>query len=199
MNNYPYIIASLPVLARDGADMPDIAGTLADIRAQLGKRDAALFDFVLDGFDADKLNADFYRRAQQSPNAFIRAYFRCDRGLRNAKTAYLNRQLGRPEGTDILHLEGEEAPWEESAVRPILEGTDILARERGLDAYLWDKAEEMTLMHVFDLDVILGFTVRLKMAARWMGLDPETGRQLFRSLVHEIKNTQKEIWQPKEK
>ena len=36
---------------------------------------------------------------------------------------------------------------------------------------------------------ILGFTAKLKIIDRWNKLDPETGRELFRKLVDEIRKT----------
>ena len=70
----------------------------------------------------------------------------------------------------------------------ILSGHDILARERSLDDLMWNKAEELTTLHVFDLDLILGFVVRLEIIGRWVRLDENEGRALFRRLVEEIRN-----------
>ena len=74
-------------------------------------------------------------------------------------------------------------------VLEVLEQSDILARERGLDRLLWDKIDELTQAHVLDLDVILGMVAKVKITDRWNKLDPKTGRALFRSLVQEIRNT----------
>ena len=73
----------------------------------------------------------------------------------------------------------------------ILEGGDILARERGLDDFYWKSADELTVLDVFDLDVILAFVVKLKLVERWLRLDEATGRELFRKLVKEIKENRK--------
>ena len=72
-------------------------------------------------------------------------------------------------------------------VDSILEGNDILARERGLDDFYWKVVDELTVMDVFDLNIILAFVVKLKMVERWIRLDEATGRDLFRKLVKEIK------------
>ena len=71
----------------------------------------------------------------------------------------------------------------------VLEQSDILSRERGLDKLLWEKAEELTRMDLFDIDVILSFIAKLKITDRWNKLDPRTGREMFRKLVQEIRNT----------
>ena len=107
---------------------------------------------------------------------------------------YLNRKLGRPEGTDILIPDPESDSVEfekKEEVNAILEGGDILARERGLDDFYWKSADELTVLDVFDLDVILAFVVKLKLVERWLRLDEATGRELFRKLVKEIKENRK--------
>lgn len=190
MNNYEYIIASLPV---PGQENPAAEAILDFIRSQLSGQDRELLDMLLDGFDGEKLDRDFYRRALKSRNPFIRGFLGYDLRLRNTKAEYLNTALERPEGTDVILMaeEGrEEAEFEQKPeVLALLRQDDILARERALDALLWDKADELTRMHLFDLDVILAFTAKLKITDRWNKLDPETGRELFRSLVQEIRNS----------
>ena len=74
-------------------------------------------------------------------------------------------------------------------MREILSGSDILARERGLDDVMWEKADSLTELDLFDIDIILAFIAKIKIADRWNKLDPETGRELFRRLVSEIRNT----------
>lgn len=190
MNNYEYIIAGLPLLQQDGRENPDTEAILAEIREQLSARDTRTLDLLLDSCDPSKLNADLYRKAAASGNRFIRNFFELDLGVRNAKVEYLNRTLGRPEGTDVLVLdpEKENAEFEQKGeVDAILEGSDILARERGLDDFYWKAVDTLTVMDVFDLDIILAFVVKLKLVERWLRLDEATGRELFRKLVKEIK------------
>jgi hypothetical protein len=69
----------------------------------------------------------------------------------------------------------------------VLGQNDILGRERGLDDLLWAKIDELTVMHVFDIDVILGFVCKLKIVDRWLSLDEATGREFFRKLVKDLR------------
>lgn len=186
MNNYEYIIATLPVLDRETGNVDADALTESVLNLCEG-RDRELVGLLLDGFDRDKLGVDYYRRVQDSRNAFLRDYMSFDLLVRNTKVEYLNKALGRPEGTDIVLSEPEFD--EKPKVLAILAQDDILSRERDLDTLMWDKAEELTLLHIFDMDVILAFLAKLKIADRWNKLDPETGRQLFRRLVEEIRKT----------
>lgn len=187
MNNYEYIIASLPV--PDKAVALDAAALVEEIRGQLSEYDNSLMDILLGGFNPDKLDGAFYRQALASRNPFIREYFLWDLRVRNTKVQYLNGKLGRPENQDVLDLADAVDFDARGTVESILAGTDILQRERDLDSLMWDKCEQLTMLHIFDVDVILAFTARLMITDRWNKLDPATGRELFRSLVEEIRKT----------
>ena len=193
MNNYEYIVASLPVIepgSRLGSSSAANA-IIDDIREQLSNKDNALVTMLLDGFDPEKLNAGFYRACLGSGSRFLREYFLFDLFLRNTKVEYLNASLGRPEGKDVLLLEElEDYEFEQKEeIVEILSGTDIIGREKGLDMAIWEHVEEVTTMDVFDMDAILGFIARLKIIDRWDNLDPETGAELFRRLIKEIRAT----------
>lgn len=193
MNNYEYIVASLPVIepgSRLGSSSAANAIT-NDIREQLSNKDNALVTMLLDGFDPEKLNAGFYRACLGSGSRFLREYFLFDLFLRNTKVEYLNASLGRPEGKDVLLLEElEDYEFEQKEeIVEILSGTDIIGREKGLDMAIWEHVEEVTTMDVFDMDAILGFIARLKIIDRWDKLDPEAGAELFRRLIKEIRAT----------
>ncbi|CCX54415.1 putative uncharacterized protein [Bacteroides sp. CAG:1060] len=193
MNNYEYIVASLPVIepgSRLGSSSAANA-LIDDIREQLSNKDNALVTMLLDGFDPEKLNAGFYRACLGSGSRFLREYFLFDLFLRNTKVEYLNASLGRPEGKDVLLLEElEDYEFEQKEeIVEILSGTDIIGREKGLDMAIWEHVEEVTTMDVFDMDAILGFIARLKIIDRWDKLDPETGAELFRRLIKEIRAT----------
>ena len=195
MNNYEYIVASLPVIASDYRGPLDTDAIISEIRSQLSPKDEAVLDTLLKGFDSDSLDAEFYRTALASKNRFIAGYFGYDLDVRNCRVAYLNKALGRPEGQDIMVLDEDEPREFEDIekVNAVLQGSDILGRERGLDDILWERIDSLTLMEVFTLDQILGFVAKLQIVARWLRLDPQSGRELFRKLVEEIRNNKKSI------
>ncbi|MBR1575774.1 MAG: DUF2764 family protein [Bacteroidales bacterium] len=192
MNNYVYIISSLPVLTPDAE--VDADKIIDEIREQCSDRDRDTIDFLMDGFDGTKLDADFYRKALAHGSAFIRSYFGYDLDVRNAKARFLNRAFQRPEETDVLTLGEEERDFEEAArLADILAGTDILGREKALDELMWEKIDTITLFDYFDLDAILGFIAKLKITDRWFKLDEETGRALFRRITEQVRATFKGV------
>jgi hypothetical protein len=194
MSNFEYIIASLPYLTpgyhyAEGKGFQDVLG---EIRRDLSARDNATLDFLLKGFDADSLDAPFYEEALHGGNRFLREYFRFDLNLRNAKVRYLNRQLDRHAEEDVLGIDGGEFE-EASKVDAVLQGTDLIAREKGLDDLTWAKVDALSTFHYFDLTAVLAYVTKLHIADRWLALDEARGRELFRKLVDEVRGTFKGV------
>ena len=197
MNNYEYIIAGLPVLDRDDRKLDAaFADNLTDeIRSLVSKSDNALISKLLEGYETDNLTLDFYKEILKNHDHFIREFYRFDLNMRNSKVMYLNRRLNRPAEQDMIIFDSEaETPFigeyeEKERVDSALDSGDILTRERQLDAVLWDKIEDILGMEVFSIDVILGFIAKSRIISRWVKLDPETGKELFKKLVAEVRGT----------
>ena len=190
MNNYEYLIASLPDITPEWKDTGEMSGdAFVDwLREGCSDSDRKLIDFLREGFAAENLNKDFYLRALSHRDRFLREYFRFDRNVRNAKVEYLNRELGRAAGTDIF-LTDENGFEEEARLGAVLGSGDILSREKGIDDLMWEKIGSLTTFDYFDIDAILGFIAKLNIAMRWNRLDPETGREMFSRIVKEVRGS----------
>lgn len=187
--NYTYIVASIPVLSPEfKPDGGSCKGTLEWIDSQLGSGDRQTLSMLRDGFDREKLTEEFYSGALKSKNKFIRGFFAADLDLRNAKVAYLNKALGREDGTDVIALPRPENA-DSARIAGIFAQKDLLERERAIDNYLWQKADELTLFEYFSLDKILAIAAKLCIIERWLALDETTGRQMLRTLVHDVRGS----------
>ena len=210
MSNFEYIISSLPYLTLDYKyeDGQGFYTVLEEIKGNLGEKDTETLDFLLDGFNAKKLDADFYALALKSPIAFIREYFRFDLNLRNAKVHYLNRVLGRPDDQDVvtglgtgeeedLDIDGYRFTGgefeEDLKVQNALESASLLDREQFLDDITWEKIDSLETFHYFDITAVLAYVAKLHIVDRWLALDEEKGRELFRKLVQEVRGTFKGV------
>ena len=204
MKNYEYIVASLPDITtgwKFGDKGPQ--DYIEEIVSLCHKKDIELIDFLMEGGLEENLNADFYATALTHPNNFISEYFRFDLNVRNAKVRYLNRALGRPSDKDVLSfsedapqavLDAYETEFEESPeLESILNGGDILSRERGIDDLMWEKIGVLTTFNYFDINAILGFIAKLNIVARWYRLNEQTGREMFKKLVDEVRGTFKGV------
>ena len=210
MSNYEYIISSLPFLSADYkyAQGTGFADVMAEIRRDLTEKDVEALDFLLDGFKPEKLDADFYASALSRKEPFLREYFRFDLNLRNAKVRYLNRQLDREPEKDVISGKGTDkeenldidgfrftgGSFEEAGkVEAVLNGQDLLEREKGLDDIVWEKVDSLALFHYFDLSAVLAYVAKLHIVDRWLALDAEKGRELFRKLVDGVRGTFKGV------
>jgi len=190
MANYEYIIASLPSISKDwkfGEDKT-LDTYIQWIKSQLSPKDVKTVDTLLDGYKEENLNKSFYEAALKDDNRFIREYFSFDLGLRNLKARFLNEAFGRPANQDTINLEIGEFK-EAARVSETLAGENILAREKGLDAIVWEKISELTTFNYFDLDALLGIIAKMRLIERWRALDDETGREMFQQLIKETTAT----------
>ena len=205
MSNYVYIIAGLPDFTPDWKQGDkSLDEILNQVRELLSAKDNEVLDFILKGFDKDQIGLEFYKEALAHRIGFIREFFRFDFDVRNQKVRYLNNALGRAPEKDVLKLtdpeaeenglEPEEPEFKESAkLQTILEKSDILSRERGIDDLYWDKIDELTLFDYLNFDKVLGIVVKMMIIRRWLVLDEETGRSMFKKLVDEVRGTFKGV------
>lgn len=191
MNNYEYIVASLPVVNQDNPSGLDVDTIIEEIREQLSSSDRSLLDLFLKGYDQDSLGRDFYLQTRSSGNRFIRDFFNLDLAVRNARVAYINSSLGRPESQDIVILDEEGQAEEEicSGLDEILRDSDILRKERAMDNYIFARIDEMSCFDLFNLNFILATVAKLKIVQRWIKLDPVEGEKMFREMVGRIRST----------
>lgn len=194
MNNYEYIISSLPALSLDwkfgeGASFDTYVGW---IKSQLSESDQKVADRLLDGFKDENLTREFYEAAVKDGNRFLKEYFTFDLNVRNGKARFLNKAFDRPLEQDTIRLDtGEFA--EAQKLEEALDVPDLISRERGLDSLMWDKITEITTFDYFDLEAVLGFIARLRIISRWFTLDETTGREMFIRLVDEVRGTFKGV------
>ena len=195
MHNYHYIVASLPELTSGWKCQERSAEQIiGEIRELCGKDDLALLDILQESFVPENLTQEFYQKALASGNSFIREYFTFDLKVRNAKVRYLNRELSRPADKDVISIPLQEENSEEDAgIEAAFKGTDLLARERAVDDLYWEKADALSLMHWFDMNVIMAFVLKLHIIDRWNLLDEQTGREMFRKLVDNLTQTNKNL------
>lgn len=190
MANYEYIIASVPALSPDlrFGEGKTLDGHLSWIKSQLSGKDVKTVDTVVDGFDGGNLDRAFYEAALKDPDRFVRGYFSFDLKFRNAKARFVNKAFGRPEAADTIDLDAGEFA-EASKVEEALSIKDILAREKALDSIRWEKISALTTFNFLDLDTILGLVAKMLLINRWSILDEEAGRDMFDTMIAEIRRT----------
>jgi hypothetical protein len=189
MDNYVYIVASLPELTAGFENTSfDYAATKESITELLSEKDQQLVELFEEGFNEETLGAEFYKKAAESKNRFIRAYFDFDARLRNMKVVYLAKRLDKNGGAYFVDM--PEADFEEyHQIKDILENPDFVQREQKMDELKWEKASDIARMDYFNMNAILAFLAKAKTVQRWAELDPAKGEEMFRKLVKEIRGT----------
>ena len=193
MDNYVYIVAGLPELTSGFENTGfDYAAVKESIMELLSEKDQKLVELMEEGFDENTLGADFYAKAAENKNRFIREYFDFDGRLRNMKVEYLAKRLGK-NGEEFM-VELPEADFEEEKLfQDILADADFVQREQKMDELKWEKASDIARMDYFNMNAILAFLVKAKTVQRWAELDPAKGEEMFRKLVKEIRGTNAEL------
>ncbi len=210
MNNYHYIVAFLPVLVKGTENKSfSLANTKAQIKAQCSDKDNRLIDLLCRIFDGSKLDINFYKDASKSASRFIRLYSKLDLQIRNFNVASAaNRIYSQDKANELIskyqviaedNLYGdyiEPTDWEtelQSAdiqlLHSIFAEEDIVAKEKKLDEFKWNKITDFSVSDFFNIDEILAFLAKGYIVDRWLKLDAEKGKHLFRKLVNEIRGT----------
>lgn len=189
MGNYHYIVTGLPDILLDSDpksfSYKEVRDELYDLCSE---NDRKLIDTLESGFNEDSMNEEFYAAVAASKNRFIREYFSFDRELRNLKVHHLAERLSiDPE----KYLVGESDNYfeEREKVLSILNGENILEREKSLDRLVWDKVNDITAFDFFDVEKILAFLVKARITKRWCVMDKVKGAEFFKQLVNEVRGT----------
>ena len=189
MDNYVYIVASLPDLTAGFENTNfDYTATKESIMELLSEKDRKLVELFEEGFNEETLGAEFYKKVAESKNRFIREYFDFDGRLRNMKVAYLAKRLDKK--GDAYLVDMPEADFEEyNQIKDILENADFVQREQKMDELKWEKASDIARMDYFNMNAILAFLAKAKTVQRWVELDPVMGQEMFEKLVKEVRGT----------
>jgi hypothetical protein len=143
----------------------------------------------------------YYNKMENSDNRFVAKWFKFDREVKNIQTAYLCRRLGtsmddylvkKDDITEFL-LKNTSPDFGLSRERnympellQALETQDLLDREIKLDMFRWKQIDEINVMEYFSVDVALGILEKAHIADRWLTLDKENGKKLFRKLIDDL-------------
>jgi hypothetical protein len=149
----------------------------------------------------NELTTLYYRAMLETPNHFLREWFRFSLTLKNLLTAFIHRKhnlspehqiIGEDEVSMAIrrsHLRdfglGHDIDYIES-VANLVAISDFTAREKGIDQLFWDYLEEETFFHYFTIERLLAYVIKTQIAARWLTLDPVYAQSLFDKMMKEL-------------
>lgn len=159
-------------------------------------------EVVLDEKFERALFEAYYRDLAESKCNFLVGWGAFDRNLRNISAALAAREAGRAVadvtvgGGEIVEqlrrssatdfgLRGE-LPYIDAVIAAVADETNIVEKERKIDAIRWAEAEDIAVFDFFNINYLLSYLVKVNIVARWMLLSPEAGREMLARLIKEL-------------
>jgi hypothetical protein len=146
----------------------------------------------------------YYDHALESGNQFLTNWFAFEKNVTNMLTGLTCRKYEKDPEDEVIGTDSvAEAVKNSSAkdfglsaeldyashVLNITEKDNLLSREKSLDQLKWDQINELTLFHYFSTEVVLAYTLKIQMIYRWMHLDVKTGKEMFKQMIDELKES----------
>ncbi len=175
---------------------------------------AYIISFLEDYFGEDEqplrvsaertLTKSYYQYLQKSGNKFMNDYVRNELNLRNVLTALNGRKYDMDVSADIIGDGDIEYALKKSRARDFGLANDIdnlesiihlhempnlLEREMKLDLMRWQSLDEATFFNYFSVEKVLAFIVKVFIVERWISLDEEKGKELFKRLITDLENS----------
>lgn len=92
-----------------------------------------------------------------------------------------SQQLKRSSAADF-GLRGD-VPYLEAVIAAVNDETNLVEKERKIDAIRWNQAEELSTFDYFDINALLAYLVKVNIVARWTCLDDKQGREMLHRLM----------------
>lgn len=150
----------------------------------------------------DVLAAAYYEYGMQCRNKFVSAWFEFNLNLNNVLAALMCRKHGFDVKAAVVGNNDVAKSLRTSNARDfglndvfdlydevvrIAEISDLLEREKRIDALKWNWLEEHTFFDTFSTERVLAFWLKCELLNRWEGLTTEKGKAIFRQLMDEFK------------
>ncbi|MBI4846800.1 MAG: DUF2764 family protein [Candidatus Omnitrophica bacterium] len=143
---------------------------------------------------------NFYSRIMRHEAGFIREYFRFDFHLRNILSALNARKL-KINDAGFLRIDEEDYIIDSlkrstvpdfglsgeidylAELIEVFNKADLVYSEKFIDQLRWRKIDEINTFKYFEIDVLLGYLIKLILVERWIALDEKKGEEVFNRRV----------------
>ena len=167
-----------------------------------------VFDFMEKYDDTAKrlqhfpeLVRDFFHHELKEATGFVEEFLRLEWEVRLIFVALRAKALSRNVAEELKYEDPEDPfiqqmleqkdepsyspPSAYGALKVLFEEkkSDPLGLNLGLSQWKFDKIDEMIGWHTFDVDVVLGYVVKLKIVEKWLKLDKKIGLELVEKVI----------------
>ncbi len=176
MASYYYLVATLPSLRYDGQLPFSTEAFLSLCRHHVQRKHYTLLTMAINGL--------------QSSHPFIREYQHFASMVQKELTEQRSRKLSI--SNPSYKNEGEKETRISDVVRQALSQEDVLQAEMLLLQLHWSFVDELSFLHTFDIEGLLGYALKLRMLQRKHLFTQEEGnaefKRLFSNIQSEIEN-----------
>ena len=151
----------------------------------------------------NRLAGLYYDYAMKSQNKFVSDWYSFNLTINNILVALTARKyklevapliVGDTDVCEALRTSnardfglGTEVDFFDQLMK-VSEVEELVEREKKIDQLRWNWMEEATFFNYFTIERLFVFLLQLEMIERWVSLDKEKGRQLFRGLIGKLKD-----------
>ena len=171
-------------------------------------------DFLSDFFSEEEkptrveaerlLTKEYYDHLLSTGNSFLNQYVRHEMNMQNIMTALNGRKFDIDVSADIIGDTDIEHALRRSRARDfglenevdnldaliqIYEMPNLLDREMKMDMLKWNFLDEATFFNYFTIEKVLAFVIKVFIVERWISLDEEKGKELFKQLITDLENS----------
>lgn len=177
MASYYYLVATLPMLRYDGQVPFDTPSFLALCKQQVSPSDYRHLSDAVHG--------------SSSSHPFLKKWQKFSSMVKKELNDQRSKKLGLP-GAKYRN-DGEKEYRISEAVRQALSNENALEAEITLLALKWKYLDELASLHLFDIEGLLSYAIKLQLLERKSLFTKEEGnaefKRLFSNLQSEIANT----------
>lgn len=146
----------------------------------------------------------YYEYAMSCKNEFVSDWFEFELNTLNLETAIVCKNNGiNPSdqivgGNDVSEILGRSSsrdfgvssvfPNAEQIIK-IYDEKNLMEREKKIDLMKWQWLDENTFFHYFTVEKLISQYIKMQCIERWMNLDENVGKELFRKLINDMKNS----------
>jgi hypothetical protein len=71
----------------------------------------------------------------------------------------------------------------------VYENENLLEKEKAMDTMRWDFLDDRNTFNYFTVEVLLAYIIKLQLVQRWLEMDYETGKEMFRKLLDQLEQS----------
>ncbi len=182
MSSYYYLVASLPMLHLEEASPISLEAFIGMCSQGLSPSD---FELVRSASIDPRLDSD------TTGHSYLRRWNKIVAMVKGELSEQRAKKLSR----DLDHYKnsGDKNPWIGDLIRSVMQAENPLQAELLLLSYFWKQAEDLATGHVFDVDFIISYYLKLQMVTRRSLFTPMEGNAEFKRLFSNLQTTIKSI------